>query len=131
MSEGKEKIAVYDLEGYLIDVFEVEKIIDLEEKLNIPQGGINSCLSGKALTTNFLQFKKVMYDKVITKIGDVSKISVGQSHKPVIKFYNDKYVATYDNITIASRLTGIDVTNISKACNGKQKKAGLFTWKYA
>lgn len=130
MSEGKKTIAVYDLEGYLIDVFEVEKIVDLEVKLNISQGGINSCLSGKSLTSNFLQFKKVMYDKVLTKIGDVSNISVGQSHKPVMKFYNDKYVSTYDNITIASELTGVDITNISKACNGIQKKAGLFTWRY-
>ena len=41
------------------------------------------------------------------------------------------FVATYSSQTEASRVTGIDSTNISGVCKGNRKTAGGFTWQFA
>lgn len=125
-------IAMYDAEGFFLEMFQVEKIVYLEELLKIPQGGINACLSGKSLSSNNLQFKRVTdTKKYLTKIGDVSKIKAGQSNKQVVKLYKGIYVTTYSNMVEASEKTGIDITYISKCCNGKQEKTGFYNFKFA
>lgn len=129
--KNKLKIAVYDLEGYFIDSFEVDSLVELENILNINNGGISGCLSGKQLSSNGFQFKKVISNKIITKIGDVSNIHVGQSIKQVHKYYNDKYICTYNNINIASEKNKIEISSISKNCNNKQIKSGIYTFIFA
>lgn len=125
-------IAMYDLEGHLLKVFEVETIFELEVQLNIPRGGISACLSRKSLSTKNFQFIEIINtNKVFTKIGDISSNVVGQSYKPVHKFYDGKYICTYDNILIASELNKLDSSGISKCCLGKYNSCGGFTWKYA
>lgn len=41
-----------------------------------------------------------------------------------------EFIAMYDTITIAAKITGIHATNIVNAMKGKQKHSGGFIWKY-
>jgi hypothetical protein len=43
---------------------------------------------------------------------------------------NNELIKTFDCIHIASIETGINETSISGVCNGRQKKAGGFIWKF-
>lgn len=125
------QIAIYDSEGYLLEVISTNSIRLIEEMFNISQGGVNACLSGKALSTNNLQFREVVNkNKPITKIGDIHKIHPGQRNEPIQKFYRGNYIKTYENMTEASSINGIGISSIYKCCEGLQKKAGIYTWKY-
>lgn len=126
------KIAMYDLEGHLLEVFEVKTIFELEKQLSIPRGGISACLSKKSLSTKRYQFIEIINTNIaFTRIGNISSIVVGQSYKPVHKFYKGKYICTYDNILIASELNRIDASGISKCCLNKRILSGGYDWKYA
>ena len=126
------RIAMYDLEGHFLELFEVEHIFELEQKLKTPKGGIVNCLLGNSLSTKYYQFKRVTNpEKFLTRIGDVSFVKIGQSYKPVHKFYKGKFVCTYDNMVIAAKINNINDRSISQCCLGKQKTAGGFQWKYA
>jgi hypothetical protein len=125
------KIAMYDLEGHLLEVFQVERVVNLEKQLDIPQGSLNNCLNGSALTTINMQFREVKGKKrIINKIGDVSNCT--QHHaKPVHKYYKGVYIYSYDSATIASVKNRVEVANINRCCNHEVNTAGGFEWKYA
>jgi hypothetical protein len=125
------KIAMYDLEGHLLEVFEVDTVRDLERELNYNQGSINNCLHGLAISVNNRQFKRFPEKrKIHNKIGDISEITTTHL-KPVHKYYKGVYICSYDSIRTASKRNGLFDANINKCCNGIYNSAGGFEWKYA
>ena len=127
----KMKIAMYDLEGHLLEVFDVNTVVELEQQLDVPQGSINKCIMGLHLQSKGRQFRLLKNKShAIVKIGDVHKLTIGQSNKAVQKYYNGKYICSYGSLTDASDKNKIKVVNICKACSGTNKTAGGFEWKY-
>lgn len=117
---------MYDLEGNLLEVFETETFIELEHKLKIPQGSLNSCISGKQLSVNNRQFR--MYKgRVINRIGDISTFS-NIWIRPIHKYYKGNYICSYYSADKASEVNNIPVQNINKCLKGKYNKAGGFEW---
>ena len=52
--------------------------------------------------------------------------------RPVKQFTKDgRFITDYPSIAEAERQTGFDQTAISKCCNGKQKSAYGYIWRYA
>ena len=41
------------------------------------------------------------------------------------------FIAKYDSLTEAQRVTGVELHNISECCRGKSKTAGGFVWQYS
>jgi len=129
--ENKNKIAMYDNEGHLLQVFNVENVRDLERLLGLNQGNISNCLDGKMMSNNNRQFRKFSNkSKVHNRIGDISSITI-MHLKPINKYYNGKYICSYESSKIASMKNGIDDSSINKCCNGVYKSSGGFEWKYA
>jgi len=125
------KIAMYDLEGHLLEVFEVETYRDLELSLRIPQGSLNACISGKQLSTIKRQFREYKDNcRTINRIGDISMIG-NSSNKPIHKYYNGNYICSYDSAKKASDVNDIDMATINRCLNDKANTAGGFEWKYA
>lgn len=125
------KIAMYDLEGHLLEVFEVETYRELETTLNIPQGSLNSCLKQQQLATTNRQFVEIApRRRVLNKIGDISSLTTDHL-KPVHKFYKNKYICSYSSIKEASRKNNIHASGILRACSPIIKTSGGFCWKYA
>ena len=55
----------------------------------------------------------------------------GKLSKPVLQFdLNDSFIKEYPSLIQAYRETGFSFQNISKCCNGKQKTAYGYKWKY-
>jgi hypothetical protein len=125
------KIAMYDLEGHLLEVFEVDTVRDLEKQLNIPQGNLNGCLSNKLNSTNNRQFKSVHGNKPLIKIGNILNALKGTKNIHVHKYYKGTYVCTYESVKEASEKNYCLDENISSCCRGNRKLAGGFEWKYA
>ena len=51
--------------------------------------------------------------------------------KPVCQIKNGAVVATFLNAVEAMKATGVNSTNINRACNGKRKSAGGYQWMFA
>jgi len=52
-------------------------------------------------------------------------------NKIVLQFdLNDNFIEEYHSLRHASRSTGVNLGDMSYACNGKLKTAGKFIWKY-
>lgn len=55
-----------------------------------------------------------------------------QSPNPVTAYgMNGKRIADFVSVTAASRMTGIDRFGITASCEGTQKSAGGYIWRYA
>lgn len=61
------------------------------------------------------------------------KLSISHFNKNTRKvdcFKNSIYINTFESITIASNITGADIGGITKCCQGKQKTANGYVFKY-
>lgn len=126
------KIAMYDLEGHLLEVFEVDTVRDLEVQLKAPRGGINQCIMGYSLQTINMQFRRCLDStKTIKRIGDLTNIPGKTSLLPVSKYYKGNFICTYENATIASEKNSVDQSNINRCLKNNRGTTGGFEWKYA
>lgn len=72
--------------------------------------------------------------KKLAESGKGKHINRADQSKPVLQYTKDgTLIAEYQSIREAERQTGVQHTNISRCCLGKQchKSAGGFNWKYA
>lgn len=128
------KIAMYDLEGHLLEVFDVKNVSQLAKKLKIPPSSLHKVLNGSNISTNGYQFKNILLEKEIRKnIGDVTYFSKygNGGNIPIIKYYKGTVITVYKSLTEASEKNSIEIDRISKCLNNKAKTAGGFEWKYA
>jgi hypothetical protein len=126
------KIAMYDLEGHLLEVFEVETVTELEVQLKAPRSSINGVIIGHNLTAINRQFRKYSDNaRVINRIGDVTVIPKKTFCKPVSKYYKGVYVCSYENLITACEKNGIAKNNMSTCLKKGKGTSGGFEWKYA
>lgn len=65
------------------------------------------------------------------RIIQTRRINNSLGEKPIIQLTKDGVeIARYSGINEAERQTGISNSNIWSCCNGKQKSAGGFIWRY-
>jgi len=126
------KIAMYDLEGHFLEVFDVETSRELAIYLNISENSLYGCLSGKNISTDFKQFREVCNGHIpLKKLPNAYNTGQGKQGKPVLKYYKGEFISFYNTAEEAELKTGVDATHISKCCKGKRTNAGGFEWKYA
>jgi hypothetical protein len=126
------KIAMYDLEGHLLEVFEVNTVRDLEIQLKAPRGSINSTIIGHTLTAINRQFRRYSdAARVVNRIGDVTVIPGKSFCKPISKYYNGSYICSYENIITACEKNGVTKNNMSTCLKQEKGTVGGFEWKYA
>jgi hypothetical protein len=126
------KIAMYDLEGHLLEIFDVDTVRDLEIQLKAPRGSINSVIIGHCLKAINRQFRK--YSKgarIINRIGDITIIPGKSFCKPVSKYYNGVYICSYENIITACEKNGLTKNNMSTCLKQEKGTVGGFEWKYS
>jgi predicted GIY-YIG superfamily endonuclease len=57
--------------------------------------------------------------------------SLEKLNKPILQFTtNGEFIKKWDSATIASKKLNISKSSLSLCCNGKNKSAGGFVWKY-
>jgi hypothetical protein len=63
--------------------------------------------------------------------GGSTHIPQIKTSKPVLQYSLDfELIKEYESLNEASRQTGLELANISNACNGKLKHTGFFVWKF-
>jgi hypothetical protein len=73
------------------------------------------------------------YRVLHSKKGRAYLGKLGKEHnksKTVYQILNNKIIAEFGSTREAERETQIDSSSIARCCNGKQKTAGGFNWKY-
>lgn len=129
------KVAMYDLEGHLLEVLEGDTYQDIIDLLPF-KSGINSTSSiqkvvkGQLNFAGSYQFREFVSEKPLHKIGSCTKLKK-TTERPVHKYYKGKYITTYRNIQDASDKNNVNHANIIACLKGKIKTSGGFEWKYA
>lgn len=123
------KIAMYDLEGHFLEVFETETFAELERELKLPKGSLSASIRRKQLSVNGKQFVKVN-SEVMAKIGDVRNVRQGQSYKPVLKYYKGRFINSYQNSILAAIDNDLNASGISRCCSGELKTCGGYEWRF-
>ena len=126
------KIAMYDLEGHLLEVFDTDSVNALETQLKAPRTSINNCIIGHVLKTINMQFRRYSDNaKIAKRIGDITSIPGKTSLLPVSKYYKGTFICTYENATIAAQKNNVDAANINRCLKDGKGTTGGFEWKYA
>ncbi len=125
------KIAMYDLEGNFLELFEnLETVRELEEALNYGLNTINNVLNGSAHQSKGRQFLKFSnLSKYPRSVGDVRGLNTGLSYDPIGKYYKGRFICSYKSLRDASESNGINSVNIIQCCDGKTKTSHGYTFK--
>ena len=125
----KLKIAMYDLEGNLLEVLEGNGFSDIARQIKIKSPScISKCVKGEIIQSHFKQFRIVSNDNVIEKLPSAYGYSQGNKRNIIHKFYKGKYICTYKNMYDAEYKTGIKQSYISDVLSNKRKSTGGFNW---
>lgn len=131
-SKGK-TIYQYDLEGNLVKINRLYKeIYDqgikyAQVRQTIYRG--THKYAGFYWYLQLLPKDLVVHKRRPAKKGEQRK-KVISKYVPVIQFLNGEFVAEYESIATASKVTGLEASNISAVCKGKRPICGGFTWQY-
>jgi hypothetical protein len=126
------KIAMYDLEGHLLEEFDVTTLKELEDKLKLPQASMHSCLNNRQHQVNNRQFKELKGSRVaLKKIGDIHmNVNSSTEYKVVLKKYKKKTISAYNSLIDAALKNNVDQSSLSLCLTGKTKTCGGFEWEY-
>ena len=123
---------MYDLEGHLLEVFDVTTLKELEDKLKLPQASMHSCLNNRQHQVNNRQFKELKGSRVaLKKIGDIHmNVNGSKEYKVVLKKYKKKTISAYNSLIDAALKNNVDQSSLSLCLTGKTKTCGGFEWEY-
>jgi hypothetical protein len=126
------KIAMYDLEGHLLEVFDVTTYKELEDELKLPKASMHSCLNNRQHQVNNRQFKELKGSRVaLKKIGDIHmNVNGSKEYKVVLKKYKKKTISAYNSLIDAALKNNVDQSSLSLCLTGKTKTCGGFEWEY-
>ena len=124
----KVPIIQYSQNGNFIKIWNSAKDAGIETKINI--GDITACCKGKGKTAGGYIWRYA--NEELTKEHlQWCKTNNSGGKKSVYQYSKDgAFIAKYDSITSAYKLTGVTISNIRSCCIGKTKSAGGFIWKY-
>ena len=126
------KIAMYDLEGHLLEVFDATTLKELEDKLKLPHASMYSCLNNRQHQVNNRQFKELKGSRrALKKIGDIHmNVNSSTEYKVVLKKYKKKTISAYNSLIDAALKNNVDQSSLSLCLTGKTKTCGGFEWEY-
>jgi len=141
------KTAKSYIEYYYMDIQEYQKLrsqgykifhaIEVEEFINNNQDEINNYIATKQQEQleklkQEEQIKKEKEEKKLQrKIEEEKRNEKVESNRKLVQMTDDgTIIKVYNKLADAIRETGINSKSIRDCCNGKQKHAGNFVWKY-
>ena len=134
---GKEKeVFCYSLEGEFLASY---KSVALAAKITkINSSNISACCLGKTNRAGDFQWSYEKKDFIEKWKGKERKLHpnwnayvIGRRSKAVDQYsLNNEWIATFNSMIEAERITGVHRAGIGKVCNGQRATAGGFIWKF-
>ena len=121
------KINQYSLEGVYLKTF--NSITEAIQSLNKDYSGsqISSVCNGKRKSAFNFQWR---YEKDYKDKLNIEPVkAVDKTRKKIYQYKDNNLINIFENISIASKETGIGRTSISNCLNGYSKSAGGYYWK--
>ena len=118
-------VVQFDIDCRVVNIF--LSMHDAENKTGIHRPSIKAVCNGNKKTAGGFQWRY---------IEDVSEVTCVKSGRDnvihTVSQYdkNGNYIRTFESLTEASNITGIDVSAISKVCRGLKQTTGGFRWTY-
>lgn len=123
---GRKVVFQYDLNGNFIRSF--KSVTDTAAFIGCSTNEISKVCMRKNKTSHGFIFR---YEEDSVTEDDLKGIGKNNRKKQVEQFdMNDNYIATYNSIADAERLTGTKSSSITNCCKGLYKHANHFKWKY-
>lgn len=124
---------MYDLEGHLLEVFEVETYTELADILKIPLNGLIGYFNNKQNQVSNRQFRELGPKRIpLKKIGDVSMlVNSSIQKKIIIKEYKGEIISAYNSILEACEKNNITQNALSNCLVKGYNSCGGFEWRYA
>lgn len=123
--KGYERVQLYDGHGAktnkkvhrLVAEAFIPNPYNLPQVNHIDENKRNNCVSNLCWVDN--------------RTNNLLSSAKGSTKTPVIAYTtNGRKVASFESVTAASKITGIDRFGIVAACMGNQKTAGGYKWRY-
>lgn len=130
----KTVICQYDKSGVLVKKYKTEKEASFET--NTSYSGIQRAIAGQQNLAGDFLWRKYYFDDIPDLIRPVNAVySNNNSNQDYLEYeikqvnkVTGEAINSFENMTQASKITGIDYTSIRRAVNGKQKSAGGYKW---
>lgn len=118
----RKPVLQYDLKGNFIQEF--ESASEAARQLNVFKSNLTAACRGESTQCGGFQWKYKDSDKKISIISDKSGKIVYQYDKQM------NLIAIFTSAVDAEKNTGVKAGNIRQCCNGRNKTAGGFVWRY-
>ncbi|MBX9785387.1 MAG: hypothetical protein K2X48_19040 [Chitinophagaceae bacterium] len=123
------QVSQYDVDGKYIATYPSSRVA--AEILDVSEAGINSVLKKRQVTSSGFAWSYKKVKKI--DVAGIKKANRERSAKLrgvcVSQYgFNGTLLATYNSMNEASRITGINRSDLFNACNGIQRSAGGFVW---
>lgn len=118
----RKPVLQYDLKGNFIQEF--ESASEAARQLNVFKSNLTAACRGESTQCGGFQWKYKDSNKKISIVPDKSGKIVYQYDKQM------NLIAIFTSAVDAEKNTGIKAGNIRQCCNGRNKTAGGFVWRY-
>lgn len=123
------KIYQYSKNGELLAKWKSAK--EASDALNIDDNTIRACCRNKYKTIGGYIWRYEGEKLTEEHLKWCNEVNYYNPSKNIIQYSKDgEFIKLYNSIKDACTKTGIDISTISKCCNGKQKTAGGYIWRF-
>lgn len=128
--KNKKSIVQYSLSGKLICTF--DNMTEAEFKIGISHSRISDCCSGKRKTAGGFIWRYFGEELTKEHLDWCNEILPNKFSKKGVIQYSllGEFINIFESMREAELQTGVSYPNISAVCNGRQKTAGGFIWRY-
>ena len=128
--KNKKSVTQYSLSGEFIRTF--DNITEVEFEMGISHGHISDCCNGKRKTIGGFIWRYTDQELTEEHLTWCNEILPNKFSKKCVVQYSlsGEFICVFESMKEAELKTGIFYPNISAVCNGRQKTAGGFIWKY-
>ena len=128
--KNKKSVTQYSLSGEYIHTF--NSITEVELEMGISHCRISDCCNGKRKTAGNFIWRYSEEELTNEHLFWCNEKLPNKFSKKCVAQYSlsGELICVFESMTKAELETGIFYPNISAVCNGKQKTAGGYIWKY-
>ena len=122
-------VCQYDLDGnYLKSFVNVESA---SKETGVSQDSIRRVCSGVRDTGGGYMWRRYLVAEIPQKMGAYIKTEQVNGPRKIVQYSTSgDIIASYDSISEAVRMTGVNAKSIRETAKGKQNHAGGYVWKY-